>query len=200
MAALLLLGTYAPAQALPVAYQESNSGDLDGSQSFALDVGVNTIGGSICTVFDPSCYDFDSFSASIPASALLTDISLTYVLTGSTGASASWLLTGTYFSGPFQIGYADVMTANALGSHTLSSSALSSHVPQFPLTGTLEIQALEFLLPGTTLDYTWHVTVSSQTPEVPVPEPASLFLFGIGSAALAGTARVQRRHRREEEE
>ena len=191
--ALLLLGICERAQASPIAYQESISGDLNGSQNFALDIGINTIGGAVC-LGDPGqqpfCFDLDSFSASIPADARVTDISLTYVLTAPMPSSVTWLLQGPYFAGPFLMLYADALTANQPGSHEVSFSNLPS-----TLTGTLTIQSLPFLIFGTTLDYTWRLTVASQAPEVPVPEPTVMLLYGTGLAAIALRRAYRRKQR-----
>lgn len=100
--AALLLST--AAHALPLSYDESVDGDLDGSNLLALGVGTNSVSGTFCDGFlVADCdQDFDSFLFLLPASGALTKISLAFTL-DNRGASIPG---AAYAILPFTVGEA----------------------------------------------------------------------------------------------
>jgi hypothetical protein len=70
----------ATAYALPLSYDESVDGDLDGNNMLPLDVGTNSIIGTLCDGFLDCGQDFDTFLFLLPPDGALTQISLAFTL------------------------------------------------------------------------------------------------------------------------
>jgi hypothetical protein len=188
--AFLTLGvTAGSATAAPVAYDEATDGDLDYGFVGTLDVGANTVSGSVhYDNYDPfDDADVDLFWFEVPVGAELTAISFAYSASFDNvgGASIYYQLDEgladryiglpyltdssfplQYDASPVSL-FADVLPL-AAGNHgfTAGSVSLGCLLQSNPLCGW---QA----------DYTFTLTV------VPIPEPQVSVLVGAGLAVVA---------------
>lgn len=187
------------AQAIPLHYSESVSGDLTWvpSTAFSLGIGDNTISGSthLAVAFADRPHfdsDFDSFAFSLPAGSRLQNVSIAFTTSTYNTAGANLELqlcvgivqcTGNILSTPFvnligasprQVDFGGALPLSA-GAYTLLTSGLGIGPVIDP-----------FLPESWSADYKWTLGVT------PVPEPGVLALLGLG---LAGFAIARRRKR-----
>ena len=192
-AVVLSLFTVASAEAAPVQYQESVSGDLPQNgalTNFNFEVGANTISGF--QQFDARngvAADFDHFKFVLPAHTQLVGIKLATQMTETIGQLTLPL-------------YLDIFV-DALPAVTVSAHEKVNLLdPANPLAGsfsaTMPLSAGSYLFyegqvgslyagQAVFWNYTWTFDVAA------VPEPGSVTLVG---AALLGLAAARRRQRR----
>jgi hypothetical protein len=193
---VVLFGMTTTAQATPVAYKESVSGDLGALPpftQFTLDVGANTVSGTSHDFATNGDIDSDSFAFAVPAGMQLVDISYSFVMTPLAGTTESTALTA-------------FILENGNGGSTIASSSINllgaspviefgSSLPLGP--GTYSLFNASFTstsISGWTSDYTWTLDVRGAA--TPVPEPASMVLLGgglVGVGARRWRNRGQRR-------
>lgn len=171
------------ANAGPIAYTESGSGDLPGVGSplptLAFDIGTNTVSGNTGFNVDHAA-DFDSFAFTIPGGAVL--ISGGVVLTDFAGdfTVASWgLRSGSANSSTGS--FIETLSANSPGSASLVNVPLGAGT--YNLTAGI-VGADTSTLPSTA-NYTFTFVVGS-----PVPEPGT---WGLAGASLIALAALRRR-------
>ena len=189
---LLMTGLVRPAAATPISYSESVSGDLGDDLPaptvFALDLGVNTVSGTIHFFIDQDVHadvDVDVYAFSVPVGLVVTNVSYAFAtgpIVGNPAADdqVSFLLgNGNAFPSipPLAGSGQEIDLFN-------DTSPVVMFASQLPLSaGTYSIFPL-FLADrgeppvGWTADYRWSFTVAPTT--TPVLEPASLVLLGSG--------------------
>jgi hypothetical protein len=169
-------------------YSELASGDLDGRQSFALGVGINTIEGTLRVGEDP---DFDPFRFAVPAAGQLESFSLQYsvVLTGQ--ESSFWGVgygLASVSGAPVTIAPAEYCDLyNTIGPSLFPCTASPIHffVSHLPLGPDLyELSNPQFYqgnrAPGGSIDYSLRLTVS------PISEVSPTVLLPFGLALVLG--------------
>lgn len=173
LSTVLLVSIMTGANADTVSYNESVSGDLNGTQDLLFDVGLNTVAGSIAWSNGGAVStDFDSFDFILAGGSVLDSIFLDIELQDV--GSGTWSRMGwSLNNGPS----ADV---------SFPSYAQSLFEDALPLTeGTFDFDqrfASGALVSGDyrVADYSLSFLVSS----VNVPEPGSIMLFAIGLIGL----------------
>jgi|GEM_PF-6666124 len=174
---------------LALTYSEDISGDLNGTNIGPLDVGDNTVTGNFYVDDIEGGSDFDVFSFQINSGENLTSIvfnvlGLSYNDANTqygTYAHAAPLLHDLTHSISYEIIDIDLLSAGSVifypgmvfgeGSYRLHYSSLS-------------------ISPGDAFDCDYNFTLTV----APVPEPATLLLFGSGLLGLAAT-RIRRKQK-----
>jgi hypothetical protein len=187
------LALAAPAGAAPIAYAEPPdlaNGVAVPTQLGALDIGLNTIAGGIsCSGFFCESGDAaDFFNVTLAVGLRITGITIAitdYAASGgntNTGgrflAPAGTLETAT---GNFELPFAGNLSQNVFTGAAAGPGDL-----------TLGVQEVVTFGGSTTVSRTWNYLVGitvEAIPTVPVPEPATLALFGAGLLGLAATHR-----------
>jgi hypothetical protein len=170
--------------AAPVAYTESGGGDLpqlDPLPVFTLDVGVNTISGTI-TAAPMGGSDFDYFAFVVPAGNVLTSATLTMIDTAEPFTPHITSVTWNLYSGS-----SSAFGGTGLGA-IASANPGSTSLPGLPLpAGTYNVTGPSMNYVGfpAYADYVFSLTVA-------VPEPATL---GLLASAVVPTLLRRRRRR-----
>jgi len=188
---LLMTVWVSPAGATPISYSESDSGDLGqvlpAPTVFALDVGVNTVAGTIHFTIDESHhgdFDDDVFAFSVPVGLEVTNISYAFVtgpIIGSPTLGEISLLLGDGNAYPPTPPLAGSGQTIELLNDSSPVVMFSSEVPLSAGTYStffLYLAVLGDLPVGWTANYTWSLMVAPTATSV--PEPASLVLLGSG--------------------
>ena len=178
------------ATAVPIAYDETVSGDLDGTQSFALDAGANTFTGSIAR--DAGNTDSDEFQVTLGSGLAIASVTIEFLrfeLTAGTafevtpGLDMSQNTPGFVFLGvtPFF----DILGA-ALP-ETLAIAFANPFTPGFPVDAEVFSGAsISFGGAAFEIDYvaTFNIREASR-----LPEPSTVALIGLGLMVLGFTRR-----------
>ena len=85
---LAFLGMAGTANATPIMYSETVSGDLDNSQSFLFDVGANSVSGTTEFFVDPFSSDPDTFFFTIQSGQELISVEFSFSNLVSVGGVA----------------------------------------------------------------------------------------------------------------
>jgi hypothetical protein len=179
--ALAFVGAAPGVLAAPLAYDEAVSGDLDVSPvtPLALDIGVNTVKGS---VFASPGIDFDSFLFDLPSGGQVVSISLAFQLANRGAANPA-------------VGY-DLGAAHQDVSF-LGASPVDLFPAELPLTSSQFLISNSIIFcgcagTGWSADYILTVTVRPEAiAEVPEPGSLALLAAGCGAFLLARQRRVK---------
>ena len=166
-ASLLLLSSFT-ANAIPLSYDEGVDGDIAFS-TLSLDIGVNTVAGTISCPSGGAGCDFDKFDALLPTNGLLESIELNLLDgAGGNGLFAKW----------FEVyGPDNALLINAATSAGgLFFWAIGESFSDLNFVGSNNLPA------GFVNDYLITFNIAS------VPEPSIIWLLGSG-LALIGFAR-----------
>lgn len=178
LAAISALMITGHAYAIPISYDESVNGDLNGSQNLALGVGLNTVMGTI--TFSNNIFiatDFDIFDFSVAVGSSLTTITIDIALlpVGSgVFSSSGWRLNEWEYSE----GVAIPSTGLSLFTAALPLSSGNFNIANYSLAGSLPADT-----GWRTAAYTMSLDVTA------VPEPSILALMSVGLIGLIGVAR-----------
>jgi hypothetical protein len=165
------------AGASTIHYDEAVSGDLDWLANplttFALDIGVNTVTGTI-SVVAPGEVDFDSFAFTVPVGANLVSASVALFDQTGNSLTAAWsLYQGSAISGGGT--YVESLFANPASAVSLSSVPLGAGVYNVP-EGSISDN------PPASSAYTFTFDVEPDAAAVPEPRavaPLSVALLGL---------------------
>ena len=177
--------------AIPLSYNEATDGDIDGTPTFNLDVGVNTVTGTLGITASPRTFETDPFNFLVPSNAILSAASMTFTFVqdlGNLGATTSstvqpridGVLSDAPVAGSVFVVNNDVLIATPF-TVTWPGISLAAGIHAFSH-GT---GGAPFIT-----DYQLSFTVDALP--AAVPEPTSLALFGAG---LIGLAAIRRRRK-----
>ena len=189
---MLLIGMFLGLVANCYALSYSEPSDLGGLNIGSLDLGSNTVSGSMFfnSNANPSVNDQDGFDFNIDSGSILNSISFAYQTTyqdlvsvGTLGAGMGWILEDLSDSTSYVV---DLFgpTGNIFGSGThLLFSGLNFGE------GSYSLDASPISIAGGDI-WTTNYTLTLQVdPSAPVPEPATVLLLGTGLLGLAELGR-----------
>jgi hypothetical protein len=171
-AALVILTVVSTASANPVAFSETDGGDLSNFPSplrtFTLDVGVNTVSGTFGTT---STLDFDSFAFIVPSGMSVTAGNIALADAVGDMAYAEWRLRldSVVYEGGLLF---DTLVPDSPGSDAIVFFAL----PLAPGTYDMWHKSYTYNGSASTASYTFSLNV--------VPEPATVGLIALPAVGL----------------
>jgi hypothetical protein len=172
------------AHASPIHYDESISGDLDFGVSLELDLGNNTVVGTLPFPSGAEVSDLDVFEFVVPTGALLSSIDFAFVTAGTATAASALLdiVDTTPPEHPVVGQVIDLLGPSPV--HIETDLPPDSYVFGFFMAKVPDDAEAS-------IDYT--ITMTVEPDPASVPEPGTLSLLALG---LAATARLRRRHAR----
>jgi len=189
----LVILTFGPAaNATPITYAESVSGDLQAlcpCNVFAFDLGVNSVSGTSFQNTSLNISDFDSFAFFIPVGAQLTKVTYSFIATFSGGGTGGTAADRFVLDEGNAFPIAPFISDEIVNFMAASPVSLFSALPLDSGTYTLQnFEKIATLGLNTSVDYRWEFTVSTA-----VPEPETLRLLGLGLIGLFLSATQIRR-------
>lgn len=165
----------APASALSITESTDFSSDVSSPTLLALDLGLNTVSGTVPTLSGLQDLDFLQFTLPVGAGVLSQRL---VAASFPSIADPSFLVNQCQF-GSAGCGTADLVTPATPLPHEIG---LTGTDPAFPINGLGVLASSGFGNCGTGCGYTIEILVG-------VPEPASLLLATLGLLAFAGWRR-----------
>lgn len=166
-------------------YDESFSGDLNGTQNLSFGVGTNTVSGITTWHDNNSLNDYDSFSFIVGSGELLTSIQIDIINLFPDGTNALGLINWDLYKSNLKLSTQPVPVPStglsmfsllmplSSGAYSLSQLSLGSN--NTGLLGQDEFSKAA---------YTMTFEVASESEPEPVPEPSTLVLITLGLVGL----------------
>jgi len=170
-------------------YNESSSGDLNGTQTLSFGVGTNTVSGITTWHDTDSLTDFDSFDFIVGSGELLTSMQIDIINLFPDGTNALGLINWDLYKSNVKLSTQSVpIPSNGLPMFSSLTPLSAGNYSLFHLSlgsSTSPLGQGEFSKAA----YTMAFEVASDSEPEPVPEPSTLVLISLGFVRLKKLAK-----------